>query len=231
VLLVDLDLGLANLHVILRLAPRLTVEDALAGRCSLAECVLEGPGGVRLLPAGSGTAAMGRDDPGRLRRLLAAVAELSAGYELVIGDSAAGIGPDVLAAASEAELVVLVTTPDPAALTDAYGLLKALDAHAAAEGVEVPTPELLVNQADDLDQANAVAAKLRAVSERFLARSPRMAGWLPRAAAIHGACRDPRPLRQQERNSLLNHCLRQLSRRVERCAAAARSRREAALKG
>jgi flagellar biosynthesis protein FlhG len=231
VLLVDLDLGLANLNVVLRLSPRFTVEDALAGRCRFADCVIEGPGGVHVLPAGSGTAAMGRDDEGRLRRLLAGITELAAGYELLIGDSAAGIGPDVLAAASAADLVVLVTTPDPAALTDAYGLVKALHTHAEASGFEVPTPELLVNLADGPDQAQAVAAKLRAVCERFLARSPRLAGWLPRASAIQSACREQRPIPSRDRNSLVQHCLRQISERIERCSKAPSAPGAALLKG
>jgi flagellar biosynthesis protein FlhG len=174
---------------------------------------------------------MGRDDEGRLRRLLAGITELAAGYELLIGDSAAGIGPDVLAAASAADLVVLVTTPDPAALTDAYGLVKALHTHAEASGFEVPTPELLVNLADGPDQAQAVAAKLRAVCERFLARSPRLAGWLPRASAIQSACREQRPIPSRDRNSLVQHCLRQISERIERCSKAPSAPGAALLKG
>jgi flagellar biosynthesis protein FlhG len=231
VLLVDLDLGLANLNVVLRLTPRFTVEDARAGRGRFADCVLVGPGGVDVLPAGSGTAAMGRDDAERFARLLAGIAELAEGYELLIGDSAAGIGPDVLAAASAADLVVLVTTPDPTALTDADGLVKALHARAEAHGLEVPTPELLVNLADGPDEAQAVAAKLRTVCERFLARSPRLAGWLAAAAAIQSACRDQRPIPQRDRNSLIQHCLRQISSRIERSSKAPGGPRAALLKG
>jgi len=231
VLLVDLDLGLADLNVVLRLAPRFTVEDALAGRCTWAECVVTGPGGVQVLPAGSGTASMGRDDDGRQRRLLAGIAELAAGYELVIGDSAAGIGPDVLSTAAAADLVVVVTTPDPAALTDAYGLVKALDTHSRASGTEVPTPELFVNLADGLDEAERSAARLRSVCETFLARSPRMAGWLPRAAAVRHACREQRPFAGPDRNSLVQHCLRRLAARVERSVGPAPARPLEALKG
>lgn len=231
VLLVDLDVGLANLDVVLQLEDGPTVEDALAGRCNFADCVRAGPGGVRVLPAGSGSAAMGRDDEGRHRRLLAGIARLAPDYELVLADSAAGIGPDVLTTACAADLVLVVTTPDPAALADAYGLIKALDGHARAAGIEVPTPELFVNLADGLAEAEATAARLRRTCERFLARSPRMAGWLPRQAAVRTACRERRPFAGHSRNTLTGHCLRRLSDRIERRFEDPRGRPLAALKG
>jgi len=216
VLLVDLDLGLANLNVLLRLTARHNLEDALAGRVRFADCVVRGPEGVHVLPAGSGTAAMARDDAERRRLLLEGVAELAADYDFVIGDSAAGIGPDVLAFAACADLLLVVTTPDPTALTDAYGLVKALDAHALEGDLEVPTPELFVNLVDGVDEARETAAKLRAVCERFLARSPRMAGWLPRSRVIRAACGRQRPFSVGDRNSLEYGCVRRLSERVVR---------------
>jgi flagellar biosynthesis protein FlhG len=217
VLLVDLDLGLANLNVMLRLAPSRTIEDALAGDCSLAECVVTGPEGVHVLPAGSGNAAMGRPDDARRERLWSGLRELADDYDVVIGDSAAGIGPDVLSAASRADLVLVVTTPDPTALTDAYGLVKALDTFALENDVEVPTPEVFVNLVSGVEQAEVTATRLRTVCEQFLARSPRMAGWLPRTAAVRRACLEQRALSAgRGRNSLEHHCLRRLSRRIER---------------
>lgn len=217
VLLVDLDLGLANLNVMLRLAPRRHIGDALAGRCRLADCVVTGPGGVHLLPAGSGSAEMARLDDERRARLLGDLGQLARGYELAIGDSAAGIGPDVLAFAARADVVLVVTTPDPTALTDAYGVFKALDAHARETAVEIPTPEVFVNLVSGVEEAEATAARLRAVCQRFLARSPRLAGWLPRTPAVRTACLEQRAFTAERwRNSLENHCLRRLAGRIER---------------
>jgi flagellar biosynthesis protein FlhG len=165
---------------------------------------------------------MARPDDERRERLLAGLGELSANYDLVLGDSAAGIGPDVLAFALRADVVLVVTTNDPTALTDAYGVVKALDAHARETGVEVPTPEVFVNLVSGVDEAEAAARRLRAVCERFLARSPRMAGWLPRTAAVQSACFEQRPFvggaagpSDHWHNSLENHCLRRLASRVE----------------
>ena len=216
VLLVDLDLGLANLNVLLRLTPQRNLEDALAGAASLAECVVRGPEGVHVLPAGSGTGAMARENEDRRGRLLAGLAELAEDYDYVIADSAAGIGPDVLTFAACADLVLIVTTPEPTALTDAYGLVKALDAHALEGDVEVPTPDLFINLVDGIDEARDTARKLRLVCERFLARSPRMAGWLPRSRVVRAACGRQQVFSTDERNPLEYNCVRRLYERVSR---------------
>jgi flagellar biosynthesis protein FlhG len=218
VLLVDLDLGLANLNVLLRLSTARNVEDALDGRCSLAECVTDGPGGVHVLPASSGSAAMGRPDEDRNTRLFTLLGELATRYDVVIGDGAAGIGPDVLAFASAADRVLVVTTPEPTALTDAYGLIKALHTFGEESGREVPTPELVVNRAASFEEAEGTAAKLRGVCERFLARSPKSAGWLPMCSAVARSAGLQRPFALERGATLARSCLAQLGARVARLA-------------
>ncbi len=183
-LLVDLDFGLANLNVILGIEPHRTVEDFIDGGAPLADCVQEGPGGVRVLLASSGSYRMGRGDSQRSRDLISDLATSDLGQRLILGDSAAGIGGDVLEYGAAATRVLLVTTPEPAAVTDAYGVIKALDSYAVERGVEVATPEVFVNFANDAREARGVAASLRAVCERFLSRSPRFVGWLPRTRSI-----------------------------------------------
>lgn len=188
-LLCDLDLGLADLHVLLGLEPRHTIEQALAGECALADCVVAGPGGIDVLVGSNGSSAMANLAPEARTRLLAALAELSTGYDIVVGDSAAGIGPDVLALGVLARMVLVVTTPDPSAAADAYGLVKALVAESAARGLDLPTPELVLNQVSGARDAELAAARLAAVCRQFLSRSPRLAGWVPRAPRIAEAAR------------------------------------------
>jgi len=221
VLLVDLDLGLANLDVILRIGTARTIEDALAGECSWNECVVTGPNGVHVLPASSGTTAMGRPDAARRKALLEGMRELGRDYDLVIGDSAAGIGHDVLGFAACADHVFVVTSPSPAALTDAYGLIKALDSWGLESEAEVPTPEIVVNQVSGVEEADATAQRLQRVCERFLCRRPRRAGWLPRASRPPAAMRGASPLLLGTPNSLYANCLGRLGARVSRLLASA----------
>ena len=216
VLLVDLDLGLADAHVFLRLTPQATLADALGGRAALRDCIVRAPGGFDLLASESGAHELARDDESRRERVLAALAELSSAYDIVLGDSAAGVGSDVLGFAAAADRVLIVTTPDPAALTDAYGLIKALDAYSTTLNIDLPTPELVLNLVDGADQADGLATRLRGVCERFLVRSPRLAGWLPRSGVVGASIAAQRPFALDRPLCLENHCLRRLSERVMR---------------
>lgn len=216
VLLVDLDLGLANLDVMLAVHPAHTISEVMAGECELADCVVEGPSGVDLLPAGSGETAMARLDTAARTRLLRELTELSRDYDLVIADSAAGIGPDVLAFTAAADHVFVVTTPQPSALTDAYGLYKALDAWAREAGREVPTPELVLNQVSGLEEAERLAHRLSEACQRFLCRRPHLAGWMPTSLAVAEGEKVRRPFAEVHRNSLAINCLRRLAGRVQR---------------
>jgi flagellar biosynthesis protein FlhG len=216
VLLVDLDLGLANVHVLLRLSSRFTIEDALSGRATLEECVVRHESGLDVLAASSGTVDMARLDEAQRATLSSGLRALASRYDVVLGDSAAGIGRDVLAFCGLADHVLLVTTPDPAALTDAYGLIKALHAYGEANAREVPTPELVVNRASGIEEAVATASRLRQICERFLSRSPRSAGWMPASGAIELAARFQRPLALHERKSLAVACLEELTLRIAR---------------
>ncbi|MEZ6016028.1 MAG: AAA family ATPase [Planctomycetota bacterium] len=216
VLLIDLDLGLANINVLLGLTVSRTLEEALAGQCDIRDCIVPGPGGVHVLPAGSGSEAMAHLSSANRERLLGWIRVLTAEYDLVLGDSAAGIGPDVLGFAAIADRVLVVTTPDLAALTDAYGLIKALDEYARRTGRDVPTPEIVVNLSSGVEEGLAVARKLRQVCERFLSRSPRQAGWIPRSTAVSASVADQAPFALGARRALEQLCLRQISGRLER---------------
>jgi flagellar biosynthesis protein FlhG len=218
VLMVDLDLGLANLDLVLGLESGSTLEDALEQGVALADCVQEGPGGVHVLPAGSGNERLGRLDAGRRARLVEALADLSLEYDLVVGDSAAGIGPDVLGFAAIADRVLLVTTPDLTALTDAYGVIKALDQLGARTGADIPTPEVIVNQSRDIEEGQAIARKLRAICERFLCRSPRQAGWIPRSKVVADSLARRAPFALGSVQALERLCLEQISGRLTRLA-------------
>jgi flagellar biosynthesis protein FlhG len=207
VLLCDLDFGLANVDVMLRVPTSHTLVDAIAGRCEFAECVSTGPCGVHLVAAGSGELGWGDADRSRREQILKGLRELGADYDVILCDGAAGIGGDVLGLASAADRVLLVTTPAAAALTDAYGLLKALDAYALAEDLEVPTPDLVVNLAVSREEAEAASHKLRRVSERFLCRSPRRVGWIPDSGDVRRAASSQSAFVESSKESLAARCV------------------------
>ncbi|QDU70002.1 AAA family ATPase [Engelhardtia mirabilis] len=220
VLAVDLDFGLANLQVLLRRDPARNQEDWFCGRAQLRECLCTVEPGLDLLPASSGELEMARPDSSRRRRLLEGLAELSVDYDLILADSAAGIGPDVLGFAIEADHVLVVTTPDPAALTDAYGLIKAFDAAAREARLELPTPEVLVNMAGDPQEAQRVSDRLTAVCQRFLARRPRVLGHLPRGREVVAGSARQEPFVRSAPSSAVARALETITLRYERLARA-----------
>jgi flagellar biosynthesis protein FlhG len=225
-LLVDTDFGLGDVQVFLRIAEAPTIEDALAGRRTLADCLVRARDGLDVLLAGNGTAAMGHLGAAARERFIADLGELAHDYDLVLADGAAGIGPDVLGLASAADHVLVVTTPEPAAVTDAYGLIKALVTRVDATHGGVPelsTPEIVVNRAAGIDEARSIARKLGGVCERFLARSPRMAGWLPASRSVASSAIEQRPFADDERadggrRALVTSCLGRLAERLEALA-------------
>ncbi|MEZ6018780.1 MAG: AAA family ATPase [Planctomycetota bacterium] len=213
VLLVDLDLGLSNLGLFLGMQGGPTLEDAIEGKCSFQECLREGPSGVRVLTAANGSESMGRLNALQRSRLIAGLAELSRQFDLVLGDSAAGIGPDVLTFAAMADRVLVVTTPEVAALTDAYGVIKALDQFGNRSGADIPTPELVVNLCSGVEEGQDIARKLRQVCERFLARAPRQAGWIPRSRTVAQSGQGAGPFANRGKRGLEQLCLRQIAGR------------------
>lgn len=215
VLLVDLDLGLGDLAVMMKISPARTLEDFFLAGQPLKSCLTPLGGGVDLLAGGAGSSDLARPDSARRADLFAGLAELAPAYDLILADSAAGIGPSVLAFAAAADCVLCVATPDPASITDAYGIVKAMDQYATRTGQEVPTPGLVLNRVAGATEADSLAARLAQVTSRFLSRRPRLLGWLPESKSVHAATRTQRAFVQTDPKALSTLCTVRLASRVE----------------
>src|SRR5207247_623894 len=126
VCVLDADLGLANLDVLFGLAPRLSLLDVLRGERRLAEVMVDGPAGVRVIPAASGCEELTALGPAERLRLLDEVDALDEALDVLLVDAAAGISQNVLHFTAAAADALLIITPEPTALTDAYALMKVL---------------------------------------------------------------------------------------------------------
>jgi len=165
VLLVDADLGLANVDLLLGQRPRGDLGHVLAGRLSLEEIVQEGVAGIRWIPGASHIEGIGRVGRARREALLESLSALETEHDFVLLDGPAGLGPGVLNVARQADELILVTTPEPPAMIDAYATLKA----AAATGAEsVGQVWLIVNMVTHRRDAERVHKRLSDASGRFL---------------------------------------------------------------
>ncbi|TSE33262.1 MinD/ParA family protein [Tepidimonas charontis] len=170
VLVLDADLGLANLDVVLNLYPKLTLHDVFSGRCTLDEAIVQAPGGFQVLLAGSGLVEYSRLTPEVREDFLRLMEQVVPRYDVVLLDTGAGISDVVLFALSLASEVLLVATPEPTSLTDAYATIKVLATQQRRQLVR-----LVVNQAARPGDGRAITAQLQAVLNRFVGGDGRAA--------------------------------------------------------
>lgn len=174
VLLVDADLGLANLDIVLGLEPKHTIADVLAGDCDIRDVLLKAPAGLTLLPASSGISELTDLDDGRRASLLASIESVERDFDVVILDCAAGVGADVQLFGGIADEVLVVATPDPTSLTDAYALMKVLHTKRGRR-----TFRIVSSQVTSEVQAKKVFKVLAMVSDMYLDLRVDLLGWIP----------------------------------------------------
>lgn len=163
VLVLDADLGLANLDVVLNLYPKITLHDVFTGKAKLEEAVLPAPGGFSVLLAGSGMVEYSRLTPEVRSEFLRIMENLVPHYDVVLLDTGAGISDVVLFAVSLASEVLMVATPEPTSLTDAYATIKVLVGQQQRQ-----TVRLIVNQAARPGSGAAITKQLQQVLDRFV---------------------------------------------------------------
>lgn len=174
VMVLDADFGLANLDILLGLTPQWTLEHVLRGEKLLEEIILEGPFGIRIIPASSGIQELTRLDAAAELRLVQGLQRVSQGVDWLLIDTAAGIHDSVIKLLMAAQEVLLVTTPEPTALVDAYAMVKV---------VHLRDPRkpfwLLINNAQNEEEAEETIDQLQAATRRFLDRELQILGMLP----------------------------------------------------
>ena len=163
VLVLDADLGLANLDVVLNLHPKLTLHDVFTGKAELADAILPAPGGFSVLLAGSGLVEYSRLTPEVREQLLAVIQKVAPRFDRILLDTGAGISDVVLYAVSLADEVMVVATPEPTSLTDAYATIKVLATQQQRRVIK-----LIVNQVSRLGEGRVIRGQLQQVVDRFV---------------------------------------------------------------
>lgn len=164
VLVLDADLGLANLDVVLNLHPKLTLHDVFTGSTTLEEAILPAPGGFSVLLAGSGLVEYSRLTSEVRDQLEKIIATIAPRYDWILLDTGAGISDVVLYAVSLADEVLVLATPEPTSMTDAYATIKVLATLQARRSIR-----LVVNQVSQAGEGRAIRNQLQLVIDRFVA--------------------------------------------------------------
>jgi len=171
VLVLDADLGLANLDVVLNLYPKITLHDVFSGKATLDDAIIKAPGGFSVILAGSGLVEYSRLTLEIREEFLKLMNDIVPRYDVVLLDTGAGISDVVLFAISLASEVLMVATPEPTSLTDAYATIKVL---AAQQGRQ--TVRLIVNQTVRPGDGKKIVNQLQQVLNRFLGAGAAAAG-------------------------------------------------------
>ena len=174
VMLFDADLGLANVDVLLGIYPKRNLMDVINGVCSLDDIILDGPGGIKIVPASSGVKNMAQLSPAQHAGLIRAFSELKMDIDVLIVDTAAGISDSVVSFCQASQEVVMVICDEPASMTDAYGLIKLLNQDHGLYRFRI-----LSNMANSAQQARSVYDKIVKVTDRFLDVTLDYIGYIP----------------------------------------------------
>ncbi|MCM2347649.1 MinD/ParA family protein [Acidovorax soli] len=163
VLVLDADLGLANLDVVLNLHPKITLHDVFTGEASLQDAIIQAPGGFSVLLAGLGMVEHSCLASEVRNQFLHVIQAITPNYDVVLLDTGAGISDVVLFSVSLASEVLIVATPEPTSLTDAYAAIKALAMQQKRQHVG-----MVINQAARPGDGRAITSQLQQVLDRFV---------------------------------------------------------------
>jgi flagellar biosynthesis protein FlhG len=188
-LLVDADLGLANVHVYAGLTPRGTLVDVVSGRATLEEVVENGIGNVKVVCGDSAVARMADLSRQMTEYLGNEVARLASSFDVIVVDTAAGVSAQVVEFLQVADQVVLVATPNLASTLDAYGVVKVARQQGLHEKMNV-----LVNQVKDRKHSEEVFRKIGGCAQKFLGYAPHYLGYLFQDEMVEASNNQRRPL-------------------------------------
>jgi flagellar biosynthesis protein FlhG len=187
--LMDADLGLANVDVLLGLNPQRNLSHVLAGECELDEIVVDGPAGVRIIPAASGLQEMTSLPAVACGGIINAFSELAGGADSLIVDTAAGISTSVTLFARAAHQALIVVCDEPASLTDAYALVKVL-----CRDYGIQRAQVLSNMVHSPAEGRALYRKLARVADRYLDITLHYAGHIPHDDFLRKALQRQQPV-------------------------------------
>ena len=188
VLLMDADLGLANVDVLLGLEPEFDLQHVISGEKSLDDIIIEGPAGIHIVPASSGVEQMAELTALQHASLITAFSELKHPLDVLIVDTAAGIADGVVSFAKASQEVIVVVCDEPTSLTDAYALIKVLSTRHGIRKFQI-----LANMVQDDAQGLALFEKLLNTTDRFLEVGLKYLGAVPFDQQLRKAVQNQQP--------------------------------------
>lgn len=209
VLILDADLGLGNLDVLLGIAPKYNLSHVLMGQKSINEIIVEGPGNLLILPAASGIQELTQLTKQQKVQILRELDLVIDHVDLLLIDTAAGISSNVMDFNAIAQEIIVVVSPEPTAITDAYALMKVLALKYAEKSCKI-----IVNLANTTQQGNEVFRQLNLVTERFLDMKIEHVGSVLFDANVTAGIKQQKLVSDLFPNTLASKCFQGLARKI-----------------
>jgi flagellar biosynthesis protein FlhG len=226
VVILDADFGLANIDVLFGIIPQYTLLDVIKGRKNILEILSDGPKNTKFISGGSGVEDLVKLDRQQLLKFVENMALLDKLADIIIVDTGAGLSENVMSFIMAADEVLLVTTPEPTSITDAYALIKMVSNRDRTKKIKV-----VVNRAESTGEANDVMNKLTLVAEKFLNLSLEPAGYILQDDAVVKAVKQQQPFSIGFPRSQAARNVRELSAKLIENGQSADSTANAGIKG
>ncbi|UNC91763.1 MinD/ParA family protein [Candidatus Contubernalis alkaliaceticus] len=188
VVILDADFGMANVDIIFGLIPRLNLYDVVKGQKNLEEIILHGPKGIKIVPGGTGFLELANLMDFQRQRLLNQLLELEKEADIILIDTGAGISKTVIGFIAAAHDVLVITTPEPTSITDAYGISKVINKYDLQKEVK-----LVVNQVKNAQEGQEVAVRFSKVSDNYLQLKIDYLGYILHDNAVLRSVREQQP--------------------------------------
>jgi flagellar biosynthesis protein FlhG len=206
VIILDADFGLANIDVLFGIIPRFTLVDVINNKKNILEVLADGPKNIRFISGGSGVEELIKLDKNQISRFVENMSLLDKLADIIIIDTGAGLSENIMSFIMAADEVLLITTPEPTSITDAYALIKMVSNRDINKKIK-----MIVNKADSVAEANDVNNKLAMVADRFLGIKLEPMGYILNDDAVIKAVKQQQPFLLSFPKSTATKNIRQLS--------------------
>lgn len=209
VTILDADFGLANIDVLMGIIPKFTLVDLINNDKNIFEVLSDGPRNIKFISGGSGIEELVKLDKQQLDKFIGIISLLDKLSDFILIDTGAGLSDNVMSFILAADEVILVTTPEPTAITDAYALVKMLSHKDKAKKIKV-----IVNRAESAYEANDILNKLSVVTEKFLAVKLNPLGFILQDEMVMKAVKMQQPFSISFPNCQASKHIKEISRKL-----------------
>lgn len=206
----DADMGLANINILIGKNPEYTIEDMLSGKKEISQVLMDGPGGIKVVPASSGLEKIVELGSQKKELLISAFEEIEREFDYILIDTSAGISPTVVSFVESAQDAVIVVSPEPTSLTDAYALIKILKGKGFKGNIY-----LLVNMVLSYEDSVKIFHKFNAATKKFLALEMKYLGHVIMDQGLIASVIQQKPIILLNPNSISSRCFISIARKFE----------------